>query len=572
MTVQKSCMFATYHTSTISRSNDLLVVKEKHFDTETGETTPVVRFIENYQRQVWITKPEYRKEHKTKREWEWRDHCDEYRTNSACLAAKIKSALGINQQWLGLREACNSPYVYGADVSSAVLIMDELNKRYDHFQYQPDMSYAVLDYEADVVNGHEQIISGSLTYGKKAYLGIVKEFIKPEEEDALRATIVRHLKEDFEARGIELEIAFKNTAYGVAKFLMDHAHRLKPDVIGIWNMSFDINKMLQACEQVGQDPTTLFCDPTVPHEYRKFNFREDKPNKITASGKKQNKGVADVWHVVDAPASFTFIDAMCLFRSLRVVEGMRRSYSLDAILEDELGIRKLEIDLPGVGKNHNLDWHRAMQRDHRYEYMAYNLFDTISMERLDEEVNDISKKLKPFADGSEFSQVKSNPRRLANCLHFFLLEKGKIIASTGKEMREETDHMVLGKRDWVITLANELTKRHGAEVFDPAYSSDLISRVAVFIFDNDISSGYPNGQKATNNAKETTLVEVSKIRGKGEETLRRVAVNMTNPEGNAIAICTEVLDLPPIDEALFIFEEYRKQGLHLTPAKVAVAA
>jgi hypothetical protein len=560
MTIKKSCMFSTYHASATNKSDDLVIVKEKHLDTETGIETPVLRFIENYQRQFWVTKKEYR-DHNTKREWEYRDRTDEYRSNSASLSNKIKNVLGINQQYMGLREVCNSPYVYGADVSSSVLVMDELNKQYDHFEYQPDMTYAVLDFETDVVHGHEQIISGSLTFKDKAMLAIVSDFINPQEDAKVRAMVDKYLGKDFVERGIKLEIVYTKTAYGVARRLMDKAHELKPDVLGIWNMNFDINKMIKACDEVGQDPSSLFCDPAVPYEYRKFSYREDLPNKVTASGKKQNKGIADVWHTVEAPSSFYIIDAMCLFRSLRVVEGMRRSYSLDAILSDELGIRKLDIEIPGLGKTHNLDWHREMQRNHKFEYMAYNIFDTISMEMLDEKVKDIAKKLKPFADGSEFSQIKSNPRRLANCLHFFLLEKGKVIATTGKEMREETDRFVLGKRDWVITLANELTKQHGAQIFDPQYSCDLLSRIAVYIFDNDIASGYPNGQLATNNAKETTLVEVSAIRGKGEETLRRIAVNMTNPTGNAISICTEALGLPPIDEAIYMFGEYEKTDL-----------
>jgi len=561
--LERKCMFALYATSTQSKTDDLLVVKERLRDPDTGKERPSLKLVRNYKRKFAVTKKGLRN-HAQKRSWEFKENLDFYECTTAELPFRIAKVLGKHGRFFRLSDLCASPYVYGADITSPVLYKYEADQASakQNATWNPDMSIAVMDFETDMLNGTEQIISGAITFKDKAVIAVTEDFIKgAATKETIEAEInklaMHYLERDMTTRNIRLKVVVCKDDFEVAARLMQTAHILKPDFLVFWNMSFDIKKILLACERKGVDPANIFCDPSIPPEFRKFNFREGKANKITASGKKMNFHNADLWHIVEAPASFYVIDAMSVFKMLRVVEGMRRSYSLDAILEEELGFRKLEYEAEEASGNHNVSWHRAMQRYHKLIYLVYNLFDCISVELLDDKTGDLSKKISLYADGSEFSTLKSNPKRLANALHFYLDAEDKVIASTSSDMTHEFDKEVLGKRDWIVTLANELTREIGADIWKPEHRGDLLSRIATHVYDIDITSGYPSGQWALNVSPETTLAEICGIVGLLEIELRRCAVNITCVPANAIDLGHTLLGLPTAKQVIDVYLEER---------------
>ena len=557
--IEKACMFVLYEKSSQSKTDDLLIVKERVRNPETGAERPTIRLIKNYKRQFAITKKGLQGSHKQKKEWEFKQNLDFYECTTAELPYRIAKALNVHGSYHRLGDLCKSPYVYGSDITSPVLYKQELDNKYNANNkepWNPDMSIAVMDFETDVVNGTDAIISGAVSFKDKALITVTKDFLGPlveNVEEEINKLAMKHLKDDMTKRNIKLKVVVCDNDFEVAARLMAAVHALKPDFLVFWNMGFDMKHILRSCDRHHKDPADIFCDPCIPKEFRRFNFRESKANKVTASGKKMNYAAADLWHVVECPSSFYVIDAMVVFKMLRVVEGMRRSYSLDATLESELGIRKLDFDIDDINGSHNISWHRAMQSRFKLIYMVYNLFDCISVELLDEKTGDLAKKIALYADGSEFSTLKSNPKRLANSLHFYLDEQDKVLCSTSSNMTEAMDRHVIGKRDWIVTLANELTHEIGANIFDPEHAGDLQSRIATHIYDIDISSGYPSGQWALNVSRGTTLVEVCKIVGQTEHELRRLAVNMTCVPANSIDIGRTFLGLPNINEVLSEF-------------------
>ncbi|QAX96020.1 hypothetical protein [Vibrio phage vB_VmeM-Yong XC32] len=557
-------MFVLYETSKDSRTEDLLIVKERLRNPETGAEKPSLRLVRNYKRQFAITKKALRT-HKQKKEWEFKENCDFYECTSAELPFRIAKALNKHGRHYRLGDLCESPYVYGADISSSVLYKhhaDVANAK-KNGAWNPDMSMAVMDFETDMLNGTEYIISGAVSFGDKALIAVTEEFIEgcttaEQIEEEVNKLARHYIKKDMEERNIKLKVTVCKNDFEVCARLMQFCHALKPDFLVFWNAGFDIKKMIDSCKRHRVDPANIFCDPAIPPEFRKFNFRESKSNKVMASGKKLNFSAADLWHVIECPASFYIIDAMSVFKMLRVVEGMRRSYSLDAILEEELGFRKLEYEAEEASGNHNVSWHRAMQRTHKLIYLVYNLFDCVSVELLDKKTGDLAKKIALYADGSEFSTLKSNPKRLANALHFYLDDQDKVICTTSTNMTEEEfDHLVIGKKDWIVTLANELTHKHGADIWKPEHRGDLLSRIATHVYDIDITSGYPSGQWALNVSRGTTLAEICKIVGQLESELRRFAVNMTCVQANAIDMGHQMLGLPNVGQAL---AEYAKDN------------
>ena len=148
---------------------------------------------------------------------------------------------------------------------------------------------------------------------------------------------------------------------------------------------------------------------------------------------------------------------MCLYKRLRIVKGNEPSYSLDSVLERNLGQRKLKFDdllaekYPLV-KGGSLKWHQIMQSEYKIEYLIYNLFDCIGVELLDEKTGDISQAFHTQAGKSAYNDFSSNPRRIVDDLHFEVREKGRVIASTSDRMVDDLDKYVVSMDGWINSI------------------------------------------------------------------------------------------------------------------------
>lgn len=552
--INRHCMFTLYAQSNESRTDDAVIIKERLRCIETGREKPYLRIVENPKRPFWISKPEVQKQHKQKREFEFEYNLEKRECTQAELPMRVAKAVGFKGGFQPLSKSCRSPYVYGTDIAVTVLMKNQLDKAnaIKNGSWAPDYTLAVMDFETNVHSQDEEILSGALSMKDKAVIVLSEDFaggIVNIEERVLEMCH-KYLKKDIEERSMKIKVHVVPNDFEVCKMLMRYAHSWKPDFLTFWNMNFDIKKMIQSCERHGKDPAFIFSDPSIPRKYHHFKYKEDAVNRVTASGKKMNKDPSEAWHSVDCPASFYIIDAMCVFRMLRVIEGKRHSYALDPILESELGIRKLEIE--GVEGNHNLNWHKFMQLNKKIEYLVYNLFDCISVELLDEKTGDLSKKIGLYADGSDLKTLSSNPKRLANAIHLFLQERGKVICSTADDMTEEFDKFVLDKKDWIVTLANELADESGIALYKEL--PDLLTRAAVGVADIDITSGYPNAQFIANVSKSTTLAEVCSISGLNKNQIKQLSVDLMACPANAYEICTRVLGMPHFEEVVALWD------------------
>lgn len=554
--IKRHCMFTLYARNKMSKTEDVVIIKERLRCEETGREKPFLRLATNVQRPYWVSKPEVQKQHQQKREYEFEYNLDKRECTQAELPLRVAQALGNRGGYQALSVSCRSPYIYGTDIPVTVLEKNRLDKinAVKNGSWAPDYSVAVMDFETNTHSDDEEIISGAISMKDKAVIAVTKEFVDgiADFDNRIQEMIQKLLKDDIEKRKMKIKVFVCDNDFEVAKKLMFFAHSWKPDFLAFWNMNFDIKKMIQSCERHGKDPAFIFSDPQIPKEYHHFRYREDAVNRVTASGKKMNKDPSECWHVVECPASFFVIDAMCVFRMLRVIEGKRHSYALDPILESELGIRKLEVE--GVDGNHNLEWHRFMQLNRKLEYLVYNLFDCISVEMLDEKTTDLSKRVGLYADGSDFGSLSSNPKRLANAIHMFLVEKGMVLCSTADDMTEEFDKFVLDKKDWIVTLANELADESGIALYKEL--PDLLTRAAVGVSDIDITSGYPNAQFIGNVSKSTTLAEVCSISGLTKNQIKQLSVDLMACPANAYEICTRVLKMPHFETVVDAYDEY----------------
>lgn len=540
---KRYCVHVQHAPNKYDETSDMHLIKERVVG-EDGVERPNIRLVRDYKRPFKVTNKETRAQHQQKREWEWEQVCETHESTQAGLGHAVARAMDFRGGYPNLKKLLNSPYVYGCDVSAATILKKTEDAKNDAMQetpYRPNLNMGILDYETDVVNRTEKIISGSFVFNRIAYLVCTEDFAKrcgSDPEGQVRARVNYHLRDLIENQGYEVKFKILKDDLACVRALMGLAHQLRPDLVAIWNMAFDMGKMLACLEQHRVDPADIFCDPSVPDEFRTFNYIEDQLVKRTSSGKVMPKHPADLWHKVDCLASFFIIDAMCVYKMLRAMKGMKPSYSLDAILNEEIKIGKLRLD-EAEGYT-GLAWHRVMQTNYVADYLVYNAFDCISMQLLDDKTGDIQRALASYAGISEFRNLRSNPKRLTDSIHFYLQEQGKVLCSTGKDMLVPDDDLLLNGRDWIVTLAYELAHDYGLKIDEAEL---LATRIATHVFDIDITSGYPTTQLVCNISKSTTLAEICGIEDMPEVEQRRIGVNMTACNTNAVDIAQSALGM-----------------------------
>jgi hypothetical protein len=395
------------------------------------------------------------------------------------------------------------------------------------------------------VDGHNNVTEKLHSLLKK-YLGSIP--IKDEKGITQAVDVLAK-------RGIDWQVEIVDSEIDVILRSMAKAHEWKPDFLAIWNLDFDISKTLNAIKKAEMDPADIFSDPSVPKEYRFFNYKQGPSQKVTASGKVTPIKPAARWHTVFCPSSFYVIDAMCAYRHIRTGQAEESSYSLDSILKKHNKGGKLKFE-EAEGKV-GLGWHQYMQKNHPLEYIIYNVWDCVSMEELDEDIKDLQLSLPSMSGCSDFENFKSQPRRVVDELHFFVQKHDRVIGTTSDEMSEDLDDLTIGLKDWIIMLPAHLVADNGLRCIEEY--PDLISNLRRDVGDLDVSASYPNGGAVFNISRETTSKEIVKIEGVDEYTQRMAGINLSAGHVNAVEICGNLFGMPTLTQLLDAFKEDIKE-------------
>ena len=483
------CKHVCYTVAKDGSAHDLLVVKEAiHYHD--GRVEPNLRLIPDFKRPFYIDRAAFAPpgSHGTyidKKEWQAMGKLQRFMCTQVDMPNAIYRALNPNRvpsRPQRLREVCRSPYVYGADVTTPVLVKHYYMEKWPQCNGAngTPLSVCNLDTETDCVRGTGEIIMLSLAMDRRVQLYISEIFLKGVVNPIanIRTAFDYYLGDYKAKRNIELDIHIVKDAAEVTLQGIRQSHAWKPDIMAIWNMNFDMKKMTHELEKVGHDLGEVFADPDIPPFFRKFQYQEGSSTKVTQSGKTTPVPPFDQWHTATFPASFQVIDAMCLYRKLRFSNGMETGYGLDAVLHRNLGIRKLKFK--EADHLTGLQWHAFMQKNYPVEYCVYNCFDTISMQELDEKTGDISRQLGLHSGPSEFSKFPSQPRRTWDDLHFVCLEQGLVAATTSDQLRTELDAKTYDLRGWISTLPSHQVMDTGLKVLEeiPDYSTLIWSHVA----------------------------------------------------------------------------------------------
>lgn len=545
-----------YVPSSRNPTDDACFIKEYAHHPD-GTRTTQLRRITNFQRDWYLTKEGFRK-HKDKKESESLDRLQKRTSNTRMMPKLIARALNQPTNNLNMRRLGRSQYLYGSDICPETLV------RQKYMETWPDAvsvnSVAVLDLETNVGEGRRDhygfgdIISGSLTMKNRAFLVYTKAFMKtlPNAGVRIQEAFDLYLGKYKKERGIELETMEVESDTQIVIELLKRAHAWEPDFVSIWNINFDLPKMIRTLERDGLDPARYFSDPGVPKEFQYCYYKEGAANRITADGKNMNFGFHERWHTLTAPAKFYWVCSMSTYAFIRKHAGNEPSYSLDAILHKELGERKLNFSFADGLKK--LAWHEFMQSKYKIEYLIYNIFDCIGVELLDEQTKDLSISLTELCGASPFRLFSSTPKQLAEDLHFFFLKHGRVICCTSDQMADELDQLVIGTEEWIITLATHLVEVNGLKCISDV--EELQTLIRLYVSDLDIRSAYPWAEIVCNASKATTVMELVRIEGVSEEDRRRVGINMSGGTTNAINYCQTIHKHPGVHA---FYEEYLGQ-------------
>ena len=579
--VARECKFAFHIPSKHPDVPDLHLIKERvHYSD--GTTAPNLVFKEDYIRNFYVTKPVYR-DHQQKKESEKLSRLNEYRCTQSQMRFRLAKALdrpGSNAQ---IKELCTSPYVYGTDLTSTSMIKHDYKKQWP--DAISEYSVAVFDLETDMLHGSELPIMGTVVFKNEVLTVVLRSFVEGfgDPIGAIDTMMDKYLSEYVVKRNIKARTLIVDTEFEIIDACFKQLHAWKPDIVAIWNMDFDIPKCMEVCKNAGVDPKWVFSDPSVPDEFKSFRYKQGQKKRVSAAGKVFPISPAAQWHVVYAPASFQVLDAMCVYKLLRLAKGEERSYSLDYILNKVLGIRKLkfkEADGYIEGK-----WHIFMQTYYKIEYIIYNRFDCISMQELDEKTKDLSNTMPDYAGVTDFDVFNSQPKRIATDYHYYLLDNGEVLAAKGttaayvedkdpepSDVDENGDLIddegdgniddvvvkedrVLSVKGWIITLPSANVVDNGLRCLKEDHS--LHTNARGHVYDSDCVSSYPSDIMALNVSKATTVREIIRIEGIEEYTFRMQNINIMAGHTNALEYCTTMFNFPTPSKMLELYQASR---------------
>ncbi len=541
--VSKECRFVTYVKNPTPDEPDLHVVKEI-LHMKDGTTIPNLNFLYDAPRPYWVTKKGFRN-HKQHKEWEKQERLTRNECPERLLVQRIAAAIGMPWFRGNKRKLYECPYIYGVDIESTNVIKRAYD---DKYPIDPTpWTVAEFDIETDMTTDEDQgkiPTMGTLTFKHRMFTVVVKDYFKGYANacERVEKLTMKYLGKWITERNIKPEIVVVETPMDMFKLIFQKAHEWEPDWLSIWNMEFEMDRFMEMCEKYDVDPASILCDPRVPVSYRSFDYIKGKEQKVTSSGKVTPVKPSGRWHTVKAPASFYIIDQMCVYKQTRMGEQEESSYSLNAIMEKDLGFGKLEIEEAKHIEHATADWHYYMQKNHPLEYVVYNRFDCLGPELLDEKTKDLALTLPSMAKTSNFSRFPSQPRRTCDDLHWELLGWGLVMGVTSSNVADEYDDETLSRDDWIITLKAALVADNGLKIIEEL--PDTPSSVYAMVADLDVSASYPNGEIALNTSKETTVREIIKIGDVPEEVFRMQNMCLSSGHVNAVDYCASMMGFP----------------------------
>ena len=557
---------------------DAVVVKV-HRHREDGTVTPELVIIDKPPHSFFITKPQYRN-HEFKKERESLDRLDHYRVPNHQLTEALGRALNDNttgnrQKYQSLRSLCDSPFVYGADISIEVLIKHSYQKKFEASGLKATpITTGFLDIETDVVYGagdSPNIIT--VTHEHRVYTAILEKFFLVKQSDGsfrqgnlsefisfskqtldhhINELLDDHLKKNPKSRlkkivndsPFEYFYYISKTVQDLISWIWQQIHRNKTDFIGVWNIDYDIPKILNNLKRDQIPYENILCPPDLDRRYRYVRYQRDD---------KETDSIFKKWHWLHTTSYTQFVDSQNLYSILRTAKGKETSMKLNDVLKvNDLGGKlTFKDDDPETDNMSEIDWHRYMQKNEPYKYIVYNQFDCISLQLQERKNNDITSMV-DLGGTSQLSKWTRQTRKVADSLYFDSLESRMITASPGQNM--ETPFDLLIPKVGGAVIKPERTSGVGLRIFSDR--PDIVTMLHSVVNDVDFSGHYPTINVVMNVCKETKIscgVGIDDMTR--EETLDYYS-SIVSIRENSVRVGKTYFGLPDYEEMDNKFQQY----------------
>lgn len=532
-------------------NNNSIMVKEKivTINKETSEVLSVkdnLRYIHNPKRTVYITKPEYRT-HEFKRDVESLKHLDKYVIEDQYLIDELKKILNLPKySRMSLKEICNSPYIYHADISMEALIRAKYQAKQTHSIIP--IRIGSLDIETNV-DGSNVINCITFIAEKNVYTAALEgSMIK---EDPITGKVTKISKSDIEklihekiqtyidTYGFNIKLVVAKNELQLLKWITDRIHEEKVDFITIWNIGFDIPKIIDRIKHYGYTPESFLCHPDVPKDLQYCNFHEDR---------QQRAHITEKWHWFYNTHYSQFIDAMLLYARVRKTASKEPSYTLDAISTKVLGVGKLKFSEGS---------HFEMQKHRFDEYVVYNMVDAMLLMMMEWKNHDVMQLIQ-LTGSSPYPDFAKQTVMLKNIYYKFCLERGKAFASVGKDMVGPYDNRFIKRGGAVLKacLVEDIGLK--AIIERPEFESNIVPVAA----DLDYKAYYPSTESMYALAKENKILTVVGIEGKETaDDIEAFMGGIAMPQANSVWLGHDYFGLPSYQEWTKIFSDKATEDL-----------
>lgn len=586
---KRACVHVNYTVSNKNRRKDLCLVKEHIFHEDRVEKN--IRLIQNARRDFYITAPT-KQDHQSKKEWELARFCNRYECTQATLIDTLARVLKVSPS--GLRRLNRNQYTYGTDILITSIIKNKYDKEYPNAPIVPTSAF--MDYEWRIAT--KDLIVGTMVYEEHCHLTVdgailtkipnaleklhecfntylipyIHQYYQNNHDEDIAKKIKMDLNsfkalslEDKKAiyqdiaiktnksieevmftggRNYQLHVDIVNSPVEVTSKLFSYSHLYRPDYLVFWNGESDFSTIAGVCKRANVDMASFTCDPDVPEEFRNAKFEPGTEVKLDANGNDKKIKSHERWHIFDNMASWQFLDLMCTYASNRAHLPQLSSYGLDAALAREVNLAKFKFSdhIESLANLTQEEWHNTMVRDYPIEYCIYAIFDCIGPQLLEDKTADIRGQFYPKLGISDIKNFKKNPRRIADKMHFELLEKGRVVGSTSDQMMEETDKLLYSADELIITLSSDIHYNMGVNCLEdaPEITTYFIPKAA----DADIKSSYPTNQRLFNMSKTTRYSELFKIDTLEIGVGKEIGMNISAGKGCAVDVCYRVYQLP----------------------------
>ena len=147
-------------------------------------------------------------------------------------------------------------------------------------------------------------------------------------------------------------------------------HKMRPDFILIWNMSYDIPTMIKRLEYMGENPVNYFCHPDFSHPYYRYNYDYKYKNDF------KNKSES-----FECTSYSAYSDQMLNYAGIRKSKREYGGNSLDNVAHIELKSEKRRFNNPTTNVTN-------AAREEYWNFVKYSINDVLLQYGIDKKTGD----------------------------------------------------------------------------------------------------------------------------------------------------------------------------------------